>query len=63
LKKSHLLVLTGLVSGALLGYGYYYFIGCASGTCAISSSPVNASLFGMAIGYLAILGTKTEKES
>ncbi|MCX3295909.1 DUF6132 family protein [Planobacterium sp. JC490] len=50
-----------MVSGALLGYGYYYFIGCASGTCAISSSPVNASLFGMAIGYLAVLGTKTEK--
>lgn len=27
------------VAGALLGFGYYYFIGCRSGTCTITSNP------------------------
>ena len=29
----------GLVLGGLVGYLYYYFVGCATGTCPISSNP------------------------
>lgn len=43
----------GVVVGGILGYGYYYFIGCETGTCAISSKPVNSSVYGMVMGYLA----------
>jgi len=39
-----------LIAGGLLGYAYYYFIGCNSGSCPISSDPVVSSLYGMLIG-------------
>ncbi len=45
-----LIILTAL--GAAAGYLYYYFIGCVSGTCAITSDPVNSTLYGTAIGGL-----------
>jgi hypothetical protein len=45
--------IAGLVVGGILGFAYYYFIGCSSGTCAITSRPLNSSLFGMLMGYLA----------
>ena len=40
----------GLAAGALLGYGYYYFIGCNGGTCPITSNPWNSIIAGMALG-------------
>jgi len=45
------------VTGSILGFGYYYFIGCDSG-CAISSSWVNSTLYGTAIGLIAGFPTK-----
>lgn len=44
----------GLVLGAIGGYLFYYYIGCASGSCAISSKPVNSTLYGMVLGGLAL---------
>ncbi len=40
----------GVALGAIGGYAYYYFVGCASGTCAITSKPVNSTLYGMFMG-------------
>ena len=40
------LIFIGAILGAVGGYAYYYFIGCANGTCAISSKPINSSLYG-----------------
>jgi hypothetical protein len=42
----------GVAIGVVSGYAYYYFIGCSSGTCAITSSPVNSSLYGAFMGGL-----------
>lgn len=42
----------GAVLGSIAGYAYYYFVGCASGTCAITSSPINSSLYGLFMGGL-----------
>ena len=42
----------GTIVGAGLGYAYYYFIGCASGTCAITSKPLNSTLYGALMGLL-----------
>ena len=54
LLKKYNLLLIGVILGAFGGYAYYYFIGCASGTCAITSSPVNSTLYGMLMGGLAL---------
>ncbi len=47
-------MLSGLGIGALLGFGYYYYIGCASGTCAITSNPYISTAYGAMIGLLFV---------
>ena len=42
----------GIVAGAIVGYLYYHFGGCASGTCAITSKPINSTLYGAMMGGL-----------
>ena len=42
----------GVVFGAIAGYLYYYYIGCASETCSITSRPLNSSLYGSVMGGL-----------
>lgn len=42
----------GLVLGAAGGYLYYYYIGCSSGSCPITSRPVNSTLYGALMGAL-----------
>ena len=39
-------------SGALAGFAYYYFIGCSTGTCPITSSPYISTAYGAVIGLL-----------
>lgn len=46
------LTLIGVALGSLLGFLYYYYIGCASGNCAITSKPLNSSLYGGMMGGL-----------
>lgn len=46
------LVVIGAIIGAIGGYAYYYFVGCANGTCAISSKPINSTLYGALMGGL-----------
>jgi len=52
LLTKYRLTLVGLLVGALLGYVYYHFVGCASGTCAITSKPLNSALYGALMGGL-----------
>lgn len=42
----------GIVIGAAGGYAYYYFIGCNSGTCPITSNPTSSILYGSLIGIV-----------
>lgn len=46
------LTVVGIVIGAIAGYLYYHFIGCASGTCMITSKPLNSTLYGALMGGL-----------
>jgi hypothetical protein len=55
------LTLIGLVVGALGGYLYYHFIGCTSGSCPITSQPLNSTLYGALMGGLAFSGWQKEK--
>lgn len=50
--KKHQLGIIGVFVGGMLGYAYYHFIGCDSGTCAITSKPINSTVYGMVLGYL-----------
>lgn len=50
--KNHLLVIAGIIVGAIAGYFYWKLVGCASGTCAITSKPINSSLYGAVMGGL-----------
>ncbi|MDP2336004.1 MAG: DUF6132 family protein [Bacteroidota bacterium] len=40
------------VAGALGGFLYWKFVGCASGTCPIKSVWYMSTLWGLAMGYL-----------
>jgi hypothetical protein len=44
-------IIGGLV-GSFLGFLYYKLVGCSSGTCPITSSPVHSSIYGGALGVL-----------
>lgn len=46
------LTLVGVVLGLLGGYLYYHFVGCASGTCPITSKPLNSTLYAALLGGL-----------
>jgi hypothetical protein len=48
----HKLTILGVIVGAVGGYLYYHYIGCASGTCAITSKPLNSTLYGAMMGGL-----------
>lgn len=50
--KQYILTIIGVVLGALGGYLYYHFVGCASGNCAITSKPLNSTLYGALMGGL-----------
>jgi LytS/YehU family sensor histidine kinase len=51
-KKQYILTAIGVVVGLIAGYAYYHYVGCASGTCAITSKPLNSTLYGGLMGGL-----------
>lgn len=52
MNKKVILTLIGVIIGAVAGYLYYLNIGCESGTCAITSKPINSTLYGGLMGGL-----------
>ncbi|MDR2956254.1 MAG: DUF6132 family protein [Prevotella sp.] len=52
----------GAIAGAVTGYLYWYFIGCESGTCPITASPVNSMIWGTVMGGLLFSLFKKEKK-
>ena len=46
------LYLIGAVTGGIGGYLYWKYIGCLSGTCAITSNPVNSTVYFAVLGVL-----------
>ncbi len=62
LFNNNWLYLVGAVIGAIAGYFYWQQVGCASGTCAITSKPVNSTLYGALMGALLLGLFKKEKK-
>ncbi len=44
--------ITGLIIGLTAGFLYWYFIGCNTGTCAITGQWHTSSLYGAVMGGL-----------
>ena len=42
----------GVVIGGGLGFAYYKFVGCSTGTCPLTSHPVISTIFGAMLGGL-----------
>ena len=60
--KKYQLTIIGIVVGAIGGYLYYHFIGCNSGSCAITSKPINSTLYGALMGGLTFNIFKKENK-
>jgi hypothetical protein len=44
--------LISIVIGGLSGFLYFYFVGCKSGTCPITSNPYGSIITGGLLGFL-----------
>jgi hypothetical protein len=51
-----------VVIGAILGYSYYFFIGCKSGACPIQSNPYLSTAYGALLGVIFIFPSKSIKK-
>lgn len=60
--SKNILYIAGALVGALTGYLYWKFIGCTSGTCAITSKPFNSSIYFAVMGALLFGMFKKEKK-
>ena len=60
--NKHILKIAGSILGALAGFLYYYFIGCSSGTCPITSNPYISIAYGALMGYLIFDMFKKKKK-
>ena len=47
-----------IVFGAGLGFAYYYFIGCRSGACPITSNPWISTAYGALVGALFAMNSR-----
>ena len=45
-------IVLGALVGAVLGFLYYKFVGCATGSCPITKNPWTSTLYGAVIGGL-----------
>lgn len=61
--KKHLLTIIGVFIGAIAGYFYWKFVGCSSGSCAITSKPLNSTLYGAVMGGLLLSTFKKDKKN
>ena len=42
----------GAAAGAVLGFGWYKVVGCATGACPLTNNPVISTIYGAALGGL-----------
>lgn len=63
LKNKFSITLTFI--GAIIGYSYWYFVGCESGTCAITSVWYRTTIYGAIMGWLVgdLINDKLKKKT
>lgn len=60
--KKYMLYIIGALVGAAAGFMYWKYVGCVSGTCKITSSPVNSTIYFALMGALFFGIFKKEKK-
>ena len=60
--KEQVLAIIGIILGAIGGYLYWHYIGCVSGTCPITSSPIMSTIWGAILGGLLLSMFKKDKK-
>lgn len=60
--KEQVLAIIGIILGAVGGYLYWHYIGCVSGTCPITSSPIMSTIWGALLGGLLLSMFKKDKK-
>jgi hypothetical protein len=53
-SREFIKTILAIAVGGIAGFLYYYFVGCASGTCAITSNPYLSIAFGGFFGYFLV---------
>ncbi len=63
IKKKISIMLTFV--GAIVGCSYWYFVGCESGTCAITSVWYRTTIYGAIMGWLVgdLINDKLKKKT
>ncbi len=62
IQVNRLYIIGGLL-GAIAGFLYWKYVGCLTGTCAITSNPVRSTIYFSLMGSLLLgLFKKTSKE-
>jgi hypothetical protein len=60
--RKYLLNIIPVLTGAIGGLLYYTFIGCYSGSCAITSNPLLSTVYGGLVGFLFINFNKNKNK-
>lgn len=60
--KKYSITAIGVGIGMAGGFLYWKYVGCLSGSCPITSSPINSSLYGAMIGGLFLNLFKKENK-
>jgi hypothetical protein len=45
-------IVIGVVVGGGLGFAFYAFVGCSTGTCPLTGNPFSSTIFGCIVGAL-----------
>jgi hypothetical protein len=53
----------GAIIGGIAGFLYWKYVGCVTGTCAITSKPLNSTLYFAFFGSILLSFFKKEKSS
>lgn len=61
--RATLLTIVAILLGAAAGYAYYHFVGCATGTCPITSNPYISTGYGALLGLVLAGGRKKPEKS
>jgi uncharacterized protein YcfJ len=56
------LYVIGSLIGAIAGFLYWQQIGCSTGTCMITSKPINSTVYGAVMGALILSMFKRENK-